>query len=263
MKLRRSLGVLAVFLVMSGRLLGSAPEKHLQVQWGELGKLIGGKRVTLQLVDGARVEGRVGKVEATSLAIKVKNSGNPAASSKGGTEFPRGAVSRIEVRNSSLVTGGRAAGRIALTVGAFVGTLVGSLVVVRASSAFEASLPGGVYAAMFGAATGAAVLTYRAFRPKGITIIEILPDSPSERGPKPTDNNQSSRLKQDTSSLVRESLPVTSEPLVLPAFKHSGIGGAVPSPVEKSSLERLRRQARRAVMRHGIHRRTETAPMSF
>ena len=59
MKLQRSLSVLAVFLMTNGTLLGSEPEGVLQVRWGELGKLIGGKKVALQLAKGARVQGRV------------------------------------------------------------------------------------------------------------------------------------------------------------------------------------------------------------
>ena len=62
MKLRRSLSVLAVFLMMNGSLPGSEPEKLLQVRWGELGESIGGKKAALQLAEGARVEGRVTKV---------------------------------------------------------------------------------------------------------------------------------------------------------------------------------------------------------
>ena len=45
---------------------------------------------------------------------------------------------------------------------------------------------------------------------------------------------------------------MVSEPLVLPVFKHNRIGTAVPSLVEESSPERLRRQAQRAVMRQRI-----------
>ena len=252
MKLQRSLSVLAVFLMMNGGLLGSEPEKRLQVRWGELGKLIGGKAVALQLAEGARVKGRVRKVTWDSLVVKVNWSSNPAAYPKGQAEIPREAVSRIKVRNRKMVRIGGESRRIFLTVGAFAGALVGSMAVVIASQQFEGSVPGGVYAVMVGVSTGAAVLAYRALRPKGVALIEILPDPPAEESPKPTDGEQSSRPKQDTSSSVRESLPVTSQPLILPAFKHNGIGAAVPSPVERSRSERLRRQARRAVMRQGI-----------
>ena len=249
---RRSLVVLAVFLVMSGSLLGAEPEKRLQVRWGELGKLIGGKKVALQLVDGARVEGRVRKAEATSLDIKVKKSSNPAAYSKGRTEFPREAVSRIEVRSSILVRGGRAAGRIGLSLAAFVGAYLVSGFALIGPTVSESEPSVVQVAAAVGIATGAAVLTYRAYRPKGVTLIEIVPDPPTEREPKPTNNNQRSRFKPTTFSSVRESLPVASTPLVLPTFKHSGIGTEVPSLVEKSSSERLRRQARRAVTRQNL-----------
>ena len=251
MKNRRILSVLAVFLLTTGNLLGSDREMRVQARWSELKQLIGGEKVALQLVDGARVEGRIRKVEATSLDIKVKKSSNPAAYSKGRTEIPREAVPRIEVRNSNLVRGGRAAGRIALTGAAFVGALFGS-VYALVGKASESEPNDAQFGGSIAIATGVAVLTYRALRPKGITIIEVLPDSPSERSPKPADNNQISRLKPASSSSVGESLPVASAPLVLPAFKHNGIGAAVPSFVEKSRSERLHRQARRAVMRQDL-----------
>ncbi len=254
MKLRRSLGVLAVLLMMNGSLLGSAPEKRLQVRWGELGKLIGGKKVALQLAEGARVKGRVRRVTEASIVLWVKRSPDYP---KGQSEIAREAVSRIEVRSSKKAKPAREARRIGWAVGAFVATLVGSTLIVFASQRFDGSVPGGIYALEVGAATGAAVLTYRALGPKGITpkritLIEILPDLPAEGQPKPTDGEQSSRPKQDTSSSVRERLPAVSEPLILPAFQHNGIGAAAPSLVEQSRSHRLRQQARRAVMRQGV-----------
>ena len=252
MKLRRSLSVLAVFLMMNGSLPGSEPEKLLQVRWGELGKLIGGKKAALQLAEGARVEGRVTKVEATSLIIRVKKTSNPAAYPKGRTEVLREAVSRIEVRNSKKAKPARKVGRISLTGAVFLGALFGSMLGL-AGGTFSESEPND--AQMVGSvaiATGAAVLTYRALGPKGITLIEILPDLPGEGQPKPTDREQSSRPNQETSSSVGESLPAASEPLVLPAFNHDGIGAAAPSLDEQWSPERLGRQARRAVMRQAI-----------
>ena len=252
MKPRRSLSILAVFLMTNGSLLGSEPEKRLQVRWGQLGKLIGGKKVALQLAGGARVEGRVGKVEATSLTIKVKKASNPAAYPKGQTEIPREAVSRIEVRRSTYANQAREVGRIALTGAVFVGALIGSVYALVGGNAKESEPNDAQFGVSVAIATGVAILTYRALRPKGITLIEILPDLPAEGQPKPTDKEQSPSPKQDTSSSVRESLPVTSQPLILPAFKHNGIGAAAPSLVEKSRSERLRQQARRAVMRQGI-----------
>ena len=95
---RRILGVVAVFLAMSGSMLGSEPDKRRQVRWSELKKLIGGKKVTLQLTEGARVEGRIRKVTAPSLDFKVKKSSDPVAYPKGKIQIPRETVSRIEVR---------------------------------------------------------------------------------------------------------------------------------------------------------------------
>ena len=89
MKWRRILGWVAVFLAMSGSTLGSEPEKRLQVRWSELKKLIGGKKVTLQLAEGARVEGRIRKVTDTSLVFKVKKSSKPADYPKGKIQIPK------------------------------------------------------------------------------------------------------------------------------------------------------------------------------
>ena len=66
MRVRRAIGLVAAFLAMSGSMLGSDPEKRLQVRWSELNKVIGGKKVTLQLAEGARVKGRVKKVTEAS-----------------------------------------------------------------------------------------------------------------------------------------------------------------------------------------------------
>ncbi len=252
MKPRRSLSILAVFVMMSGSLLGSEPEKRLQVRWGELGKLIGGKKVALQLAEGARVEGRVRKVTWNSLVVKVKRTSNPAAYPKGRTEIPREAVSQIEVRRSHYANQAREVGRIGLTGAVFVGALIGSVYALVGGNAKESEPNDAQFGVSVGIGTVVAVLTYRALRPRGITLIEILPDLPGEGSRKPTDKERSSSPKQDASSSVGESLPVTSEPLILPAFKPAGIGAAAPSLLERSRSERRRQQARRAVMRQGV-----------
>ncbi len=246
MKLRRSLSILAVFLMTNGSLLGSEPEMLLQVRESDLGALIQGKRVALRLVEGARVEVRVRKVMANALVVRVKKSSNPAAYPKGTMQIPRAAVSGIEVRE--------AANRLkqtALTIGAAMGAFAGGSLILIAVGPDEGS---GVPAIWGGIAIGAAVAVLMNLprHSKNVTIVEVVPDSAGEGQPKPTDREQSSRPKRGTSPSVKESLPVTSQPLVLPAFKHNGIGAAAPSLVEQSSQEQLRRQARRAVMRQGI-----------
>ena len=256
MKLRRSLSVLAVFLMMNGNLLGWEPEILLQVRESDLGALIQGKRVALRLVEGALVEGRVREVTANALVVRVKRSSNPTAYPKGTMQIPRAAVSGIEVREAA-----KRLKQTALTIVAALGAFVGGAMIVDA-----VGLTGGrggrgtdlwvLEAPEIGAglAIGAfvAVLMNLPRRSKNVTIVEVLPDPPVESSPKPTDGEQSSRPKQDTSSSVGESLPVTSEPLILSAFKHVGIGVAAPSLVEQSRSESLRQQARRAVMRQGI-----------
>ena len=180
MRCRQILGLVAVFLAMSGSMLGSEPEKRRQVRWSELKKLIGGKKVTLQLADGARLDGRIRKVAETSLVFKVKKSSEPMAYPKGESQILRENVSRIEVRGLKENKGKR----VGATVGTFVGTLLGSVVVLKGGKVHESS-SNLVLPTSAAIATAAAVLVYRALGPKGVTHIEILPDSPGGGGPPP------------------------------------------------------------------------------
>jgi len=215
---------LVVFLVLSNHLWGSDQEKPLEVRWGELKNLIGAKLVTLQIAEGARVEGQITLVNAASLVFKVKNSSNPRDYPKGEIQLPREAVSRIEVRGLKENKGKR----VAATLGTWVGTMMGSMVAIAGTESGE---PGdkyyGSYAASIAISTGAALLVNRALRPKDVTFIKILPDSPGARVPKPTDKDASSAATASESAL--------------------------PHPfLEEPSSERLRRQARRAVMKQGL-----------
>ena len=253
MKLWRILSMVAVSLAMSGCMLGSEPEKRLQARWSELKKLIGGKKVALQLSDGARVEGRVNRVTNDALVVKVKKSSQPAAYPKGNIQIARADVVGIEVRDL-FVDEKLAAKRkkqTARTVATSLGAGLGGGLLTLYLLGYDRGA-GAVIGGSFGVGAIVAVLTNLLPRPKDITFIETVPDFPMERVPKSSDQEQSSVPNQDTSSPVSESLPVDSEPLILPAFKHNDIGAVVPSPVEQSSLEQIRRQARRAVMRHDL-----------
>ena len=220
MSLRRSSSLLVVFLMLSSDLPGSDQETLLQVRWSELKKLIVGKKATLQLAEGARVEGRISQVTAASLVIRIKKSSNLTDYPKGNIQIPRESISRIEVQGLKENKGRR----IAATAGAFVGTMMGSMVAIAGTEAGE---PGekfyGSYAASMAIATGVAILVSRALRPKDLTLIKILPDSPDVRMPPPTNRIESS--------------------------KATASGEApVPSLLEESSSARHRRQARRALM---------------
>lgn len=233
MTLHRGIGFLAVFLVLSTHLQGSDKERLMQVRLSELKNLIGGKTVTLQIAEGARVEGQIRMVKAASIAFKVKNSSNPKEYPKGEIQIPREAVSRIEVRGLKENKGIR----VAATVGTWVGTMMGSMVAIAGTEAGE---PGdkyyGSYAASIAISTGVAILVNRALRSKDVTLIKILPDSPGARMPKPTDKE--------------ESLDTTPSEEVL-----------APPQLEDSVSERLRRQARRALMRQDIPLDLRTLPV--
>ena len=223
MKWRRILGLVAAFLAMSGSLMGSDPEMRRQVRWSELKRLIGGKKVALQLTDGPRVEGRVKRVTEASIVLWVKRSSDYP---KGKSEIAREAVSRIEALDLNVNLAARRTKQAALTVGAALGAFVGSAVLFIAAGPDEGS---GAPAIWGGIAVGAAVAVLMNLpqRSKDVTLIEILPDSPGEREPKPTNKDQSSDTTASGEALAA-------------------------SLIEESSAERLRRQSRRAVMRQDL-----------
>ena len=223
MKWRRILGLGAVSLAMSGSMLGSDPEKRLQVRWSELQELIGGKKVALQLAQGARVEGRVRKVLPASLDFKVKKSSEPADYPKGRIQIRRETISRVEVRGLKGNTGRR----FLATVGTAAGAWIGSMAALIGTTASESEPSKLQLSASVAIATGAAILVNQALRNKSVTLIEILPDPPGDQEPKPTNKDQSSTPKASGEALAA-------------------------SLIEESSAERLRRQARRAVMRQDL-----------
>ena len=218
MRWQRSLRLAAVFLAMSGSMLGSEPQKRLQARWSELKKLIGGGKVALQLSDGARVEGRVKMVTEVSIVFRAKKSSEPADYPKGKIEIGRENVSRIEVRGLR----GNREQQVGATIATFLGALLGSFYVVTEAGS-DGSMTVAQGMAIVGIPIGAAVLVYRALAPKALTIIEILPDSPGEGVPKPAN--------KDTS--LNTTIPAGTAPLFF----------------EPSSPGRLRQQVLRTLTR--------------
>jgi len=223
MKWKRMLGLVALFVAMSGSMLGSDPEKRLQVRWSELKQVIRGKKVTLHVAEGARVKGRVKRVTEASIVLWAKRSyDNPKAQS----EIARGTVSRIEALDVNVNLVARRAKKTALTFGAALGAFVGSAVLFHAAGSDEGS---GAPAIWGGIAVGAtvAVLMNLPQGSKDVTLIEIIPDSPGGGDLKPTNKDQSST----------------------PTASGEALAGSL---VEESRAERLRQQARRAVMRSDL-----------
>ena len=223
MRWRRIVGLLGLFLAMSGTMLGSDPEERLQARWSELKRLIRGKMVVLQLSDGARVEGRVHRVTDPSIVLWVKRSSDYP---KGKSEIAREAVSRIEARDLNVNLAARRAKKAALNVGAAVGALVGSTGLFIIAGPDEGS---GAPAIWGGIAVGAAVAVLMNLpqRSRDVTLIEILPDSSGEGEPKSKKKGQSSNTTASGEALAA-------------------------TLIEESSATRLRRQSRRAVMRQDL-----------
>ena len=118
--------------------------------------------------------------------------------------------------------------RVRATVGTFAATLFGIMAAIHGLEVGEDSKKlYGSFAANVAIATAAAIVVNLSLASKEITLIEILPDSPSERRPKPTNKKERSNT-----TALGEAPP--------------------PSLFEESSSERLRRQARRALMRQGL-----------
>ena len=221
---RRIVGFLVgLSLAMNGTMLGSEPEKLRQVRWSELKKVIRGKKVTLQLTDGARVEGRVKRVTEASIVLWVKRSSEYP---EGQSENAREAISQIEALDLNVNLAARRAKKAALTVGAVVGAIVGSGVLFLVAGPDEGSGAPALWAGI-GIGAALAVLMNLPQRSKDVTLIEIIPDSPGEREPKSTNKDQSSTPTASGEALVG-------------------------SLIEESSAERLRRQSRRAVMRQDL-----------
>ena len=224
MKWLRIVGLVGLFLAMNGIMLGSDPEKRLQVRWSELKKVIRGKKVTLQLADGTQVKGgRVKRVKESSVVLWVKrNSDYP----KGQIEVARETVSRIEALDVNANLAARRAKKAALTVGAAVGALVGTVALFLVAGPDEGSGAPAIWGGI-GIGSALAVLINLPRGSRDVTLIEIIPDSPGGREPKPANKDQSSNTT------------ASEEALAL-------------SLVEESKADRLRRQSRRAVMRQDL-----------
>ena len=216
MKCRRIVGFLVgLSLAMSGSLLGSEPVKFLRVRESDLGDLIQGKRGALQLVEGARVEGRVRKVTDTSLVFKVKKSSDLAAYPKGEMQIARADVVGIEVRDL-FVDEKLAAKRkkqTSRTVATSLGAGLGGGLLTLYLLGYDKGA-GAVIGGSFGVGAIVAVLTNLLPRPKDITLIEIVPDSPGEGAPKPVgkDTGLNTTIPAGTAALFFE----TSRPGPLP-----------------------------------------------
>ena len=175
-------------------MLGSEPEKRLQVRWSALKKLIDGETATLELAEGARVEGRIRKVTDNALIFKVKKSSEPADYPKAEIQIPRVTISRIEVRGLKQ----NKVKRVGRTVGTFCGAFLGSLAVAL-STGSDSGATVGQGVAVVAIPTAAAVLVYRALAPKDITVIEILPIHPvkGSRNPQSTEKVRTRQLREN------------------------------------------------------------------
>ena len=169
----------------------------VQVRWSELKKLVDGKKVTLQLAEGARVGGRGGENPEGDGRLAYLQ-GQEEFRSSGLPQGKDPDSERDYLSNRSLKENkGR---RVGATVGTAAGAYIGSLLALVGKTASESEPSKSQVSASIAIATGAAILVNQALRNKSVTLIEILPDSPSESEPKPSNEDSTPRPKQNTSS---------------------------------------------------------------
>ena len=177
-------------------MLGSEPEKPLRVRWSELKKLVDGKKVTLQLAEGARVGGGGenpegdGRLAYLQGQEEFRSSGLPQGKDP---DSERDYLSNRGLKENK----GR---RVGATVGTAAGAYIGSLLALVGKTASESEPSKSQVSASIAIATGAAILVNQALRNKSVTLIEILPDSPSESEPKPSNEDSTPRPRQNSSS---------------------------------------------------------------
>ncbi len=94
--------------------------EQLALRWSELQPVLTGRQISVQLTDGATVEGRYSSLQTDALSIQVKQTSDPAKHPKGATRLARPELAQITVKRHrgwmgriiGLIAGG-AAGAIA------------------------------------------------------------------------------------------------------------------------------------------------------
>jgi hypothetical protein len=115
------IAVVAAFLFsVTPNIVLAQPAGQLALRWSELPPVLTGRQISVQLTDGATVEGRYSSLQTDALSIQVKQTSDPAKHPKGATRLARPELAQITVKRHSgwrgriigLIAGG-AAGAIA------------------------------------------------------------------------------------------------------------------------------------------------------
>ena len=90
--------VAALLLLLTPNIVLAAPAKQLVLRWSELQSVLAGRQISVQLMDGATVEGRYSSLQTDALSIQVAKTSDPAKHPKGATRLARPELTQISVK---------------------------------------------------------------------------------------------------------------------------------------------------------------------
>ena len=118
---RSAVVVVAAFLFsLTPNILLARPAKQLALRWSELHPVLKGRQISVQLTDGATVEGRYSSLQADALSLQVAKTSDPAKHPMGVARLARPGLAQITVKRhrgwKGRIIGLIAGGAIAATV---------------------------------------------------------------------------------------------------------------------------------------------------
>jgi hypothetical protein len=142
------IAVAAFLFSLTPNILLAAPADQLALRWSELHPVLKGRQISVQLTDGATVEGKYSSLQADALSIQVAMTSDQAKHPKGATRLARPELTQITVkrhhgwkgRSVGLITGGAIA---AVAVGIVCGASKNEVGGVSSTAAGAAAAGGG------------------------------------------------------------------------------------------------------------------------
>ncbi len=126
-RLGRWVSKLALGLCVACAAPAAAQQRLVLVPWSELERLISFKKVTIVLVSGDRIEGRVWGLEPDALVLRITKTTSPKTYPKRVTPVPRSEVMEIRLRQARYgrrVLGTAVGGVVGLVVGWYAARLI-------------------------------------------------------------------------------------------------------------------------------------------
>jgi hypothetical protein len=158
----------------------AAPAGQLELRWSELQPVLKGRRLSIQLTDGAFVEGKYSNLQADALSMQVSKTSEPAKYPKGEARLARPTLTLITLKRHvgwkgrmiGLIAGGTVAAVAAATIHAISKNEVGGW-----SSTSAAVATAGAGGAIGSSYLIGWLLDFAGSRPE--QVVRILPDEAS------------------------------------------------------------------------------------